>query len=64
LIHKCLNLLGNYLSSQFESREMGEGVPWCENPETGMRFRLRVRNEGAFDRNETSLIRRAIAVLS
>jgi len=25
LIHKCLNLLGNYLSSQFESREMGGG---------------------------------------
>jgi hypothetical protein len=22
-IHKCLNLLGNYLSSQFESSEMG-----------------------------------------
>ena len=27
LIHKYLNLLGNYLSSQFESREMGRGVP-------------------------------------
>jgi hypothetical protein len=25
LIHKCLNLLGNYLSSQFESSEMGRG---------------------------------------
>jgi len=25
LIHKCLNLLGNYLSSQFESREMQVG---------------------------------------
>jgi hypothetical protein len=25
-----LNLLGKYLSSQFESREMGKGVPWCE----------------------------------
>jgi hypothetical protein len=24
VIHKCLNLNGNYLSSQFESREMGE----------------------------------------
>src|SRR4029077_5141701 len=25
LIHKCLNLLGKYLSSQFESSEMGRG---------------------------------------
>ncbi len=35
LIHKCLNLLGNYLSSQFESREMGDGVPSCEIPRLG-----------------------------
>jgi len=27
-----LNLLGNYLSSHFESREMGEQVPWYEIP--------------------------------
>src|SRR5580692_1202048 len=25
VIHKCLNLLGKYLSSQFESRKMGRG---------------------------------------
>jgi hypothetical protein len=31
-IHKCLNLMGNYLSSQFESREMVKGVPCCEIP--------------------------------
>jgi hypothetical protein len=30
-IHKCLNLLGNYLSSQFESREMGDGVPFVKS---------------------------------
>src|SRR5947209_2382749 len=29
-IHKCLNLLGKYLSSQFESRKMGDRVPECE----------------------------------
>jgi hypothetical protein len=27
LIHKCLNLLGKYLPSQFESRKIEEGVP-------------------------------------
>jgi len=27
-IHKCLNLMGNYLSSQFESSEMGRQVPF------------------------------------
>jgi hypothetical protein len=27
-----LNLLGKYLSSQFESREMGWQVPQCEIP--------------------------------
>jgi hypothetical protein len=31
-IHKCLNLMGNYLSSQFESREMGWQVPSYEIP--------------------------------
>jgi hypothetical protein len=27
VIHKCLNLLGKYLSSQFESRKIAAGVP-------------------------------------
>src|SRR5271166_4694917 len=38
LIHKCLNLLGNYIPSQIESRKMGDGVPLCEIPRLEMRF--------------------------
>jgi hypothetical protein len=30
--------LGNYLSSQFESREMGGGVPWYEIPRHSENF--------------------------
>ncbi len=56
MIHKCLNLLGKYLSSQFESRKMGGGGCPAVKSRDEVRFRLRVRSEGGFVGNETALI--------
>jgi hypothetical protein len=40
--------VGKYPPSQFESREMEQGVPWCEIPRLGLRFCLTLRSIGRF----------------